>query len=79
MTDVIYRVAVAGVLAVVFVALFFLGGNEEKRGADEAEPEPAEPVTAGGFPVPPMPAGGPVRGAAAPLTFRTSTLTGEES
>ena len=31
---------------------------------------PAEPIP-GGFPVPSMPAGGPVRGAAAPLTFDT--------
>jgi len=58
---------VIGVMAVVFLILFMI---PERRGdRDEAdEAEPAAPV--GGFPVPPMPAGGPVRGAAAPLTFR---------
>ena len=41
----------------------------EKRGDDD-EADMASRRSAGGFPVPPMPAGGPVRGAAAPLTFR---------
>jgi len=67
-----------GVLAVLFLALFFVGEQEE-----EPEPGPAEPVDAhaGGFPVPPMPAGGAVRGAAQPLSFPTpSTVaaSGEE-
>jgi NADH-quinone oxidoreductase subunit H len=58
---------VIGVMAVVFLILFLI---PERRGdQDEAGlAEPAAPV--GGFPVPPMPAGGPVRGAAVPLTFR---------
>jgi len=66
-----------GVLAVLFLALFFIGEQEE-------EPEPAsEPLDAhaGGFPVPPMPSGGAVRGAAQPLSFPTrSTVatSGEE-
>ncbi|MDN4171726.1 NADH-quinone oxidoreductase subunit NuoH [Nocardioides sp. SOB77] len=59
-----------GVLAVVFLALFFVG---ESGDSDEeaATPRAEEPGTRGpgGFPVPAMPAGGPVRGAAAPLTF----------
>ena len=52
-----------GVLAAIFLVLFFIGGTEE-------EPAPAPQfATGGGFPVPPMPAGGPVRGAARPLVF----------
>ncbi|WP_344153453.1 NADH-quinone oxidoreductase subunit NuoH [Nocardioides koreensis] len=67
-----------GVLAVLFLALFFIGEQEE-----EPEPASAEPVDAhaGGFPVPPMPAGGPVRGAAQPLSFparSTVAASGEE-
>ncbi|WP_205473374.1 NADH-quinone oxidoreductase subunit NuoH [Nocardioides sp. SYSU D00038] len=59
-----------GVLAVVFLALFFVG---DPGGDDEEEAAP-EGGRAGGYPVPPMPAGGAVRGAAAPLTFETSTV-----
>ena len=67
-----------GVLAVLFLALFFIGEQEE-----EPEPTSEEPFDAhaGGFPVPPMPAGGAVRGAAQPLSFPTrSTVaaSGEE-
>lgn len=67
-----------GVLAVLFLALFFIGEQEE-----EPEPAPSEPVDAhaGGFPVPPMPAGGAVRGAARPLSFPTGSTvaaSGEE-
>jgi NADH-quinone oxidoreductase subunit H len=58
-----------GILAVLFLVLFFIGDSR----AEEEEPraEAASPV--GGFPVPPMPVGGPVRGAARPLTFATRT------
>ncbi|GAA4080114.1 NADH-quinone oxidoreductase subunit NuoH [Nocardioides kongjuensis] len=56
----------AGVLLVVLLVTFFVPEKDE-----EATVEPARP-RAGGFPVPPMPAGGAVRGAAAPLVFRTS-------
>jgi NADH-quinone oxidoreductase subunit H len=58
-----------GVLAVLFLVLFFVG---------EREPEEAESgsdARTSAFPVPPMPAGGAVRGAAQPLTFRTSSST----
>jgi NADH-quinone oxidoreductase subunit H len=55
-----------GVLVVAFLLLFFFG--EEREDAEEA---PAAAPTPGGFPVPAMPAGGAVRGAAAPLTFDT--------
>jgi NADH-quinone oxidoreductase subunit H len=51
-----------GVLAVAFLALFFFGETPEEEVA-QVEDKPA------GFPVPPMPAGGAVRGSAAPLTF----------
>ena len=72
-----------GVLAVLFLVLFFVGEPKET----EAEVESDAPVDAyaGGFPVPPMPAGGAVRGPAAPLTFGTgepvtaSTAAGEEN
>jgi NADH-quinone oxidoreductase subunit H len=52
-----------GALAVIFVVLFFLGDSQEETDEVEAVARP------GGFPVPPMPAGGAVRGAAQPLTF----------
>ena len=55
-----------GVLAVLFLVLFFIGDR-----ASEESTEAAEPAVAGGFPVPPMPAGGAVRGAAKPLTFES--------
>ena len=62
-----YILIAAAVLVVVFLVLFFVGDDEEpaeeSRGATTSQPRP------GGFPVPPMPAGGPVRGAAQPLTF----------
>jgi NADH-quinone oxidoreductase subunit H len=77
-----------GVLAVLFLVLFFIGEPKEDdeelaARADETTPD----AYAGGFPVPPLPAGGAVRGAAAPLEFRTradepvpaSATTGEES
>ncbi|WP_370290535.1 NADH-quinone oxidoreductase subunit NuoH [Nocardioides sp.] len=58
--------AVSGVLLVAVVGSFFLpAGQEEEPGASTTYLEPR----AGGFPVPPLPAGGAVRGAAAPLVF----------
>ncbi|MCW2764976.1 MAG: dehydrogenase subunit [Nocardioides sp.] len=60
-----------GLLAALFLALFFVG---EDRNAEEETPQP-QPSTPGGFPVPAMPAGGPVQGAAAPLTFDSSSST----
>jgi len=53
-------------LAVVFLVLFLIPEGKGKETGVAAGPEPVP----GGFPVPPMPAGGPVRGAAAPLVFR---------
>ena len=65
-----------GAAVAVVLLLGFLGAEKEE--------EPEEPVAPiGGFPVPPMPAGGAVRGAAAPLEFPRSTTVpagaGEEA
>jgi NADH-quinone oxidoreductase subunit H len=63
-----------GILAAIFLVLFFLGESEDEPEAVEAAPHP------GGFPVPPMPVGGPVRGAAQPLTFTSSsTVSGGDA
>jgi NADH-quinone oxidoreductase subunit H len=64
-----------GVLAVIFLVLFFIGESEDESETTEAV------ATPGGFPVPPMPAGGAVRGAAQPLTFSSpsSTVSGGEA
>jgi NADH-quinone oxidoreductase subunit H len=64
-----------GVLAVLFLVLFFVGdsGDDEAAGAGDSEPVPAR---AGSFPVPPMPEGGAVRGPARPLSFGSPTLRG---
>ncbi|MFC5494417.1 NADH-quinone oxidoreductase subunit NuoH [Nocardioides caricicola] len=65
-----------GALAVVFLVLFFIGAKEES----DAEAPVAVEQRPGAFPVPPMPAGGAVRGAAKPLTFSTSsTVTGGDA
>ncbi len=60
-------------LAALFLVLFFVG-DAETEDEEEAEEAPAD-AFAGGFPVPPMPAGGPVRGAAQPLVFEKSGPT----
>jgi NADH-quinone oxidoreductase subunit H len=75
-------VAIGAVLAAVLVILFvvdYADSRAERRRA-AAGPEPEEEphdAFAGGFPVPPMPAGGARRGAAAPLQH-TSARPGEE-
>lgn len=56
-----------GVLAAVFLLVFWISGDDEPEGVAVAAPG------ADTFPVPPMPAGGAVRGAAAPPTFRSSS------
>jgi NADH-quinone oxidoreductase subunit H len=72
-----------GVLAVLFLALFFVGGTEESDEAGAATARTAGATTGagadgsaatGGFPVPPMPTGGAVRGAARPLTFEQPSI-----
>jgi NADH-quinone oxidoreductase subunit H len=50
----------------------FVGEKKAEEAPVEASEEPHD-AFAGGFPVPPMPAGGAVRGAAAPLTFAHSS------
>ena len=67
-----YLVAAIAVLLVLTVALLFIGEGKGEEDAVEATDEPHD-AFAGGFPVPPMPAGGAVRGAAAPLTFTHSS------
>src|SRR5690349_11546264 len=72
-----YLVAAIAVLLVLTVALMFVGdkgGKADEEAADQASGEPHD-AFAGGFPVPPMPAGGAVRGGAAPLTFAQSRTT----
>ncbi len=59
----------AGVLLALCVVLFFVGGDEET--GKPAQPVEAEPQQRGAFPVPPMPTGGPTRGAARPLVFQS--------
>ena len=71
-------VVILAVAALAFAAVVFWPAGEQ----EEPEVERASEPTPGGFPVPAMPEGGPVRGAAVPLTFRTSytrsTRSGEE-
>jgi NADH-quinone oxidoreductase subunit H len=63
--------AIIGVVLVLLLAFSFW-----PAGKDEAEEEAAlETAGSGGYPTPPMPAGGAVRGAAQPLTFQTSSTT----
>jgi NADH-quinone oxidoreductase subunit H len=57
---------VVGAVGAVIILVMFL--MPEKKREEPAEAPLREPVP-GGFPVPPMPEGGAVRGAAAPLTF----------
>lgn len=76
-----YLVAAIAVLLVLTVALMFVGDKTDKADDATADGTPAgasdetHDAFAGGFPVPPMPAGGAVRGGAAPLTFAQSRTT----
>jgi NADH-quinone oxidoreductase subunit H len=56
----------AGALLVVFLLLFLI---PEGRKAEEDEAVQVAATRKGGFPVPPMPSGGAVRGSARPLVF----------
>ena len=65
-----YVLIALGALAAVFLLIFLIGESEERGPKAAAAPEPGErDAFAGGFPVPPMPAGGAARGAAPPLRF----------
>jgi NADH-quinone oxidoreductase subunit H len=70
-----YLLIGAGVIAGLFLVLFFFGEDDQPEAA--ATGTSGDAFT-GGFPVPPMPAGGAVRGAAAPLTFDTGTTVRDE-
>jgi NADH-quinone oxidoreductase subunit H len=63
-----YMLIGLGVLVVLFLAVFFIG--DQSASTDEEAASTPQGYD-GGFPVPPMPSGGPVRGAAAILTFDT--------
>ena len=62
---------IGAIVAVVLVAAFLLGGND-----DSEEDDVPDTLGSGSYPVPPMPEGGPVRGAAASLTFPTRVTAG---
>jgi NADH-quinone oxidoreductase subunit H len=71
-----------GVVAAAFLLLFLVAGKDDDEPTEPAGADEPADAFAGGYPVPPMPAGGPVRGAAVPLTFddrrTTATTTQEE-
>ncbi|HET7193686.1 MAG TPA: NADH-quinone oxidoreductase subunit NuoH [Nocardioides sp.] len=68
--DTRYLLGGIGVLAALFVVLFFVGEKEQSEVEGEEHPDQAPATgTAGGYPVPPMPAGGAVRGPAQTLRF----------
>jgi NADH-quinone oxidoreductase subunit H len=60
---------VAGALLVVFLLLFLI---PEGKKSDDDDTVRVPAARRGGYPVPPMPTGGPVRGAARPLVFASS-------
>jgi len=72
--DTPYLIGGIGVLAALFVVLFFVGEREEaevgagREGGTRPDAAPTDTL-AGGYPVPPMPAGGAVRGPAESLRF----------
>jgi NADH-quinone oxidoreductase subunit H len=68
-----------GILAALFLVLFFVGETGEGDEAPAAGTKAADGASDGtaganGFPVPPMPTGGAVRGAARPLTFGSPSI-----
>ncbi len=60
-----------GVVLLLVVLVFFFGSDS---GDGEDTTAPAEPI-AGGYPVPALPEGGPVQGAAAPMRFQGTITT----
>jgi NADH-quinone oxidoreductase subunit H len=72
--DTQYLLGGIGVLAALFVVLFFVGEKEQSEVEGEQRPHRATADgsgsgSAGGYPVPPMPTGGAVRGPAQTLRF----------
>ena len=63
-----WMILVGAVLVVLLITFLVPEGKKEGLA-------PVNPPRQGGYPVPPMPSGGPVRGAAAPLTFRSDVHT----
>ncbi len=73
-----YLLIGAGVMAAIFVLLMFVGESSDETEGDEDD-RATRDAFAGGYPVPPMPAGGAVRGPARPLQFDNgSTVRSEE-
>ncbi len=68
-----YLLIALAVLAVVFAALFFVGGGEEEAG--KAEEEAEFDAYAGGYPVPPMPVNGSTNRSGSGLTGPAATVT----
>jgi NADH-quinone oxidoreductase subunit H len=66
-----YLLTGIGVVLVVLLGLSFWPAKGDDEQAEEVPPG----TRAGAFPVPPMPEGGAVQGAARPLTFRSPTTT----
>lgn len=60
-----------GALLVAFIVLIFLGGTDDEPETPVVEQTPPRP---GSYPVPALPAGGAVRGAARPLTHLTRAV-----
>ena len=73
-----YLLIALAVLAVIFAALFFVGGGEEaeKEAAVKAGPEEFD-AFAGGYPVPPMPVDGTTNGIRSSTTTVTSSSSEE--
>ncbi len=68
---------VIGILAAIFLVLFFVGAEPEDE--DEFSEEPVVfDAFAGGFPVPPMP-GPPVRGSVPATVFNTTSTSDEDN
>ncbi len=67
-----FWIVAAGLLVAVFLVSMLI---PEKKA--EEKPAAVSPPRPGGYPVPPMPSGGAVRGAAAPLVFRTDVHTSD--
>ena len=74
-----YLLGAAGVFLALCIVLFFIGDSTDE---DEVAPVAGgeHDAFAGGFPTPPMPTGGAVRGDAEPLTFadRSNTVISDQ-
>ncbi len=74
-----YILAAIGVVAVLFLVLFFVGGTEGPTGPEETEREQKPfDAFAGGYPVPPMP-GQSTRSAGPPVTVGATSTTSQQA